>query len=113
MAQSVNVLGGVTRAKRIAGLNTTGREVVMASGDNARLITKWVRIQNVGGNALRLFFCAEDFAADANYHTLAASTGVVEGPFEFRTSAADNKASLWMKSAAATTDVEILMVHQH
>ena len=89
--------GGRPRAWRLT-VDTTGID----SSTSPLLLeglTKWVRIRNKGANILRIFYNAEDFAADRNYVELAASTGEYNEPDEI------NK--IWLKSTVGATTAEL------
>ena len=103
---SAEIRGGIPRTRRITAFDTTGRAIVLQGNPGTRINTKWLRIQNTGGNALKVYWTLDDFTNDVHYMTVAATTGVLEGPIEL-----DN-ATFWAKAAAGTTTVEVMGIHR-
>ncbi len=103
MSHVLEIRGGEPNIRR-ENVSTAGREYKPGAKDPAAgrytFLTKHIQIFNVGGNALRLFFSEEDFNNDANYRTIAATTGEWEGPAEAK--------GVWLKAVGGATDVEMI-----
>ena len=70
--------------------------------------TKYLQISNGGANAVRVYFTAEDYAANANYIELASSTGAFEGPVELRA----NAAQLYFAAQGGTSNPVVVVAYQ-
>lgn len=100
--------GGIPTAQRVTGIDGTGRQIILEREQNARVTSKFLRLKNVGANALQIFWTEDDFTLGAEYTTLpvvaATETGILELPIE--------ASSIWVKAAAGTSDLEILALHR-
>jgi hypothetical protein len=112
--------GGIPCGLRITGITTAGREVgAKVDPHRAPYIgkTNWVHIVNVGANDLRVFWSKKDFDDNANYTTVPTGAVLGRNPLSLPVSLEDRQQPhsqplLWLKSAAATTDVEIVFLHR-
>lgn len=91
---SLEIRGGVPRVQRIAVAGDT--YVPFPS------IIKYLRIANQGAQALRVFFTKADLdaAPQVDYVTVAATSGVWEGPVE--------ASGIWLDVASGSTTAEVV-----
>ena len=95
--------GGFPVPQRVTAIDTAGGPIVPQISPAVRVTTKWLRIAVTGANDVRIFWNQDDFDNDENYTTIPAGD-VFREPVEIT--------KIWAKSAAATTDIEILALHR-
>ena len=95
--------GGVPVAQRITGIDATGGETILQHDQCSRVTSKWMRINNVGANDVRIFWSEEAFDLGVEYTTLSPTDEPLNAPIE--------ATSVWFTSPPGT-DVEILSLHR-
>jgi len=99
----VQVRGGVPHVVRDS-IDTVGRKV------KPPFYINHLKVRNLGGAPVRLYFTEADYTADANYVVIPIAAAITpygewEGPVE--TTAGDREC-LWLKSPSGTNAIELV-----
>lgn len=90
--------GKPLRPQRLS-IDSTGQQVVFEEP------VSYLQISNEGSNELRLYFYEEDFTADANYITLAATTGWFSAPVQLIYA----EKFIWLRTSSGTSDPVVVL----
>lgn len=112
---SFELYGGIPRIRR-ASISITG-DGYGAPVDPIRAPyigkTNYLQIYNVGANVLQVYFTKTDFDAGVNYKTVAATSGVWEGPASLEDGQEPRSQPLvWLKAVSGATTAEIVFYHR-